>query len=401
MSKSELQNLILIFIVWKLVILLFSNLSQLILCLQTDFLGGGFMQYYRHPNFWGLINFDGEHYLSLAHDGYLPLTYFYFPFYPILVRNFSTVIGGSFFFYALSGLIISNLFFLLALVGIYRLAIYFYNNKTAFMAIILLLCFPTSFFLGSFYNDSLFLALAVWSFYFAIKRNWLPVIILAGFASATRVLGIALGIGIAIEYLFSELQLNQPLPLRGNPPNNILGSVTFKGLVKSILIGVFSMSGMLVYMLYLHKKTGNALEFFTNVSIFGEQRSAAFISLPQVLYRYFFKILPNVDYGYFPAVFTTYLEIVVAILAILLITIMFFKLRASLFIYSFLAFIIPTFSGSFSSMPRYVLAIFPIFILAGQYLSSKSKPIRLTIFSLLLISTFFAVSLFMRGYFVG
>jgi len=392
MSKKELQKIFLIFIIWKLLVIVFSNFGQLLFPLQTDFLGGGLLQYLLHPNFWGFINFDGEHYFSIARDGYMPLTYFYFPLYPILIKILAIVFGGSFTAYAISGLLLSNLFLIIALVGIYKLGKLFYNEKSAFFSILLLLAFPTAFFLGSFYNDSLFLALAVWSFYFAIKKNWLPAIILTALASATRVVGIALAAGVFVEYLFGELRLNQLLPLRVG---------TCKVVAKGLIVGALSVSGLLIYMVYLQNQTGSALEFFNNVTIFGEQRSTAFIMLPQVFYRYFFKILPSINYNYFPAVFTAYLEITSAIFAVIVITIIIFRSRASFTVYSILAFIIPALSGSFSSMPRYLLVIFPIFLMAGKYLSIKSRSFAYTLFALLLLSTFFAVSLFVRGYFVA
>ena len=392
MIKKELRNIILIIIAWKLLVIVFSNLSQLIFPLQTDFLGGGLLQYLLHLNFWGFINFDGEHYFSIARDGYLPLTYFYFPLYPILIKILAIVFGGSFTAYGISGLILSNAFLFIAMVGLYKLAKMLYSEKSAYLTVIFLLTFPTTFFLGSFYNDSLFLAFAVWSFYFAINKNWLPAIILAGLASATRVVGIALAAGIAIEYLFGELRLNQLLLLKER---------TCKVVAKGLIVGVLSVSGLLIYMMYLHNKTGSALEFFRNVSIFGEQRSTDLIMLPQVFYRYFFKILPNINYNYFPAVFTPYLEISSAIFAVIILTIMIFRSRISFTVYSILAFLIPAFSGSFSSMPRYLLAIFPIFLLTGKYLDTKSKAFSYTLFALLLLSTLFAVSLFIRGYFVS
>jgi len=126
MNKKEIGNIILIFVVWKFVIFSFSSLSQIIFPLQTTFLGGGLFNYLRHPLFWGFMNFDGEHYLSIARDGYLPLTYFYFPLYPIIVRLLSNIFGGSFNIYAFIGLVISNLFLIITLIGFYKLENIFY-----------------------------------------------------------------------------------------------------------------------------------------------------------------------------------------------------------------------------------------------------------------------------------
>src|SRR4030042_5864194 len=103
MEKKEFGKLLLIILVWKFIILSFAYVSQLLFPLKTNFLGGGLLNYLRHPLFWGFINFDGEHYLSIARDGYLPLTYFFFPFYPIIIKVLSVLFGGFFNAYALTG----------------------------------------------------------------------------------------------------------------------------------------------------------------------------------------------------------------------------------------------------------------------------------------------------------
>ena len=162
--NNPLIKIALMFATWRIATFLFAAISVGLVPLRShDFLGGTYDHYSQNPLFWGWGNFDGEHYFSIARDGYLPLTYFYFPLYPILIKILAIVFGGSFTAYAISGLLLSNLFLIIALVGIYKLGKLFYNEKSAFFSILLLLAFPTAFFLGSFYNDSLFLALAVWS----------------------------------------------------------------------------------------------------------------------------------------------------------------------------------------------------------------------------------------------
>ena len=49
---------------------------------------------------------------------------------------------------------------------------------------------------------------------------------------------------------------------------------------------------------------------------------------------------------------------------------------AEVFMFAFLSFLLPTLSGSFSSLPRYFVVIFPYFILLGGLLSSILKLLR-------------------------
>lgn len=381
MNKKEFVNLLLIFLLWKLEVIIFTNFSQLIFPLRTDFLGGGLLNYLRNPIFWGNINFDGEHYLSIARDGYLPFTYFYFPLYPILISVLARIVGNSYVSYAWSGIILSNIFCYMAIVGIYRLAKIIFNEKTAIYSICLLFLFPTSFFLGAYYNESLFLFLAVWSFYFAFKKKWLVSFILCGLATSTRLVGIALVPAIFYEYL----QDNK---------NNLFRMKTF-------LYILISFSGILFYMSYLFIKTGDALAFFHNVEIFGGQRSTSLVTLPQVFYRYIFKILPVINYSYIPQSYMTLLELVTAIIFLVGLYYLYKLKKYSFLIYSALAYLIPTLSGSFSSFPRYALAMFPIFYILGKSVSEKSKPFEYILFAVLLTGSFVAVSLFLRGYFIS
>src|SRR3972149_11017505 len=111
MKKSELKFLLTSFLSWRILLLGFVFLAASFFPLQKLFLGGGLENYLRNPYFWSWINFDGEHYLSLVLQGYLPLTYFYFPFYPIVTKLVSFFVGSGIYNVAFSGLLVSSLSF--------------------------------------------------------------------------------------------------------------------------------------------------------------------------------------------------------------------------------------------------------------------------------------------------
>ncbi|MBU0845989.1 hypothetical protein KKH23_02175 [Patescibacteria group bacterium] len=339
--------------------------------------------YLKQPFLWAWGNFDGEHYLSIAYQGYQPLTYFFFPVYPLTIAFIAKFLGESFASLAVSGLLISNISFFVALVGLWKLIELDYKKDIARLTILLLLVFPTSFYFGSIYTESLFLALAVWSFYCARKRKWIAAGTLGVLLTATRVVGLAI-----VPVLLVEAYLQRKEKKKSNLYLVALG----------ILLSVF---GIFAYMIYLNKVTGDPLEFFHNVSIFGQQRSSSLVLLPQVFYRYFFKILPNISYSYFPIVFVTYLEIVTALMFLVLTIASFFRLRLSYAFYLAVGYIIPTLSGSFSSFHRYVLILFPAFILSAIWLSKRKKWVKVIIFSILILGLLVATSLFTRGFWVA
>jgi len=227
------------------------------------------------------------------------------------------------------------------------------------------------------YTESLFLALAVWGMYLARTKKW----ILAGFvialATATRVIGVALVAALAVE-VFMEWKASK------------------KPILTPLLGLLISGMGIGAYIFYIWLRTGDPLNFFNTVSIFGAQRSSNLIVFPQVFYRYIFKVLPNVNYTVLTSFFPANLEFLTGLAFLGLGILAFWKLRLSYAVYLVLGFIIPTLSGSFSSLPRYVLVLFPGFILASLLLS-KNKYLLFAFCALSSILLVISLSLFARG----
>ncbi len=375
MTKDELKIIFLSFFSWRIFLLIFLLLS-IRLPLQRNFLGGGIENYLTAPWFWSWLNFDGEHYLAIAYQGYQPLTYFFFPLFPLLARLVS--VGHSVRNLAVSGLVLSNAAFLLGLCGLWKLIRLDYKKEIAVTTLFLILLFPTSFYFGSYYTESLFFALAIWSFYLARKSKWFISGFLGGLSSLTRILGLALFPALLVEWWPSRRKSWLPL-------------------VWIFLVPL----GLAAYMYYLYIATGDPLNFLHTVGIFGAQRSSNFVFFPQVFYRYFFKILPSLNYSYFPVVFSTYLEIIIASLFLIFSVLSFFRLRLSYSLYLALGFLIPSLAGSFSSFPRYALILFPGFLIVAIWLSGQNKAVKLLVYLLLFATLAVATSLFVRGYWVA
>lgn len=397
-EKRDIYFILKTFTTWRIVLLIVQYFAFRYIPHQENFLGGGMERYVSNPYFWSYLNFDGEHYLSIAVNGYKNLQYFFFPLFPMTVRFVARLFGGSIFVYALVGQFVSNLGLLMALLGMYKLMER--KTKIARNTILLLLLFPTSFYLVSFYTESLFLALCVWSFYFAKERKWFFAFLLAGLCTATRVVGIALVAGIATEYFVKNNIVRLPFK-----------DISFKA-GKLFLYTLVGLSGILGYMYFLKVKVGDPLEFFHSVGIYGEQRSPGFVLLPQVFYRYVFKVLPHINYSYLSVVFTTWLEFIVAAmfgLALGLSTLanlgvkrlQKFFIKWSYLTFSVFTYLIPTLSGSFSSLPRYVLIIFPIFILFSKLSLKFNRKVNIIIYTFLTIALTLFFSLFVRGYWVS
>lgn len=374
MNKSDIVYLIKVLIIWKLIIFLSIYLAPRILVLNQSFLGGRVENYLTNPFFWSATNFDGEHYISIARRGYQNLTYFYFPLYPILIRMlnyFNNLV--------LTGVILSNFFLVSAVVGFYKLLKLDYNNEVVNKSLLLMIFFPASFYFGAVYTESLFLMLTIWCFYFARKKLWLRVGMLGLLACLTRVVGLAIFPAILFEFYL-----------------NYSRTKVKERRIYQLLYILLIPTGIFIYMYYLFIKTGDPLDFMNSVGLFGDQRSAHWVFYPQVLYRYIFKIFPNYNWNYFPGIFTTISEFLISIIFGFLAIASIYKTRISYAIYFLLAYMIPTLAGSFSSMSRYAIVLFPAYIIMARLIDNKLNLKLLLV--IMIIGLFFSNMLFASGY---
>jgi hypothetical protein len=377
--KKDIQFILKSYLFWRFGTIIIAVLSvRLVPLLGENFFGGKLVNYLNNPLVWGWSNFDGEHFTSIALYGYKNLQQFYFPLYPLLIRFVSALFGQELINYVWSGIFISNIALLLALFGLYKLARLDYSEKISKLTVILILFFPTSFYFGAVYTESLFLALAVWSFYLFRKNEFLLASILAMFASGSR----AVGITLLPAFLIGMFVNQKPLK---------------RDLLSLFLIPI----GLLSYIYYLIINWGGPIKLYRAYTLFGEQRADHVVLLPQVFYRYIVKIIPNLTWDYFPFVFTVLLEMATGTLFLYLIIISIRKIRWDYWIFSVLGYLIPTISGSFSSMPRYVILLFPMFFFLAQTFSKMKKSLVVGIFVVMSIILFIAQSLFLRGYFIS
>jgi len=380
-----MKKTISVYLVWRLLIIFFVVLSIKLLPLQTNHLGGGLQNYLEKPLFWWHGNFDGEHYLSIAQHGYKPLQYFFFPVFPNLIRSLNIFFLNTLFNLQFTGILLTSIFSFLSILYLIKLLKLDFKNINRNVFLVIFLIFPTSFYLIAVYTESLFLFLAVFAFYSARSKNWIAASIATAIASATRVVGVSLIAALLVEYVVQ---------------NKLHKKIIIRKYLYLIFLGFIMSLGLLGYMYFLYQRTGDSLVFIHEVEVYGDQRSSSFVLLPQVFYRYFAKILPNLDF-YWPSMFTTFLELTTAIVFLVVIILSFFKLRLSYWTYLTLGYLTPTLSGSFSSLPRYVIVLFPGFILFTQYTQRLPGLVQTTIAAILLLSLTLATGMYARGYWIS
>jgi hypothetical protein len=135
---------------------------------------------------------DSVWFLRIAEKGYVSPSHAdtaFYPLYPLLVKIVGLAFGGN---YVVAGIVISlaaslGAFYLLHLLAEERLGV-----DGARRAVLYLAVFPMSLFLVAVYSESLFLLLALAAFVLAERRQWLPAWGFAGLALLTRIAGLAL-----------------------------------------------------------------------------------------------------------------------------------------------------------------------------------------------------------------
>lgn len=366
-----------LFLTWKLILIIAAYLSIFFIPLAgRNFLGGGFDKYNTTPLFFGWANFDGEHYLSIAQIGYRGLEQAFFPVYPGLMRFLAEQFGVNVTTLTVGGLIISNMSFFLSLLILYKLLKLDYSRSLTILTLVLILIFPTSFYFGAVYSESLFLFLCLLSFYFARKGKWFLAGILGMISSATRIFGILLLPALILE----AWQLRK----------------SWKEVFWIVLIPF----GLITYIFYQWLTVGDPLSFYHLQKIVGPQHESGITTLPQVYFRYI-KMMLTINFTN-PISQTIILEFFVGIIFFLLPIYGYVKkVRLSYLFFALAGFLLPTIQGSFSSIPRYVIVIFPSFLCLAFILQKNPRSVIVVFILASIIFLILETALFLRGYWVS
>ena len=135
--------------------------------------------------------FDTLWYLRIATQGYAPDdgSTVYFPLYPLLIRVLGEVFLDN---YLVAALVISNVAYIGVLFCLYELTEYEFGGASARRSTLYLAIFPTAFFFLAAYTESLFLLLTLAAFLCARDKRWWLAGALGFLASLTRLQGVVL-----------------------------------------------------------------------------------------------------------------------------------------------------------------------------------------------------------------
>lgn len=378
-TKKKISStvfILLAFLLWQSTLIVITPFASKFLPARERFMYSEDSKFTNPKYFWNRANFDGNHYLIVSRNGYDVSRLIIFPFYPKLINFLSPFFSGK---DLIASIFISNIAFLISIFIFYKLIKLDFSESIAKNSILFLFLFPTSFIFGMTYTEGIFLLLLIGSFYSARRGRWFLAGILGGIASYTRLEGIFIFPALFFEW-FEQAKSE---------------SVSEK--IKKFLPTLLVFVGLFVYMRYLSINFNDPFKFLHTKPFFGvENTTNKIILIYQVFYRYFKMVITT---KFDPLYFTVWLELISAVgFIFLLITAFIKKMRLSYLVFSLLAFIVPTLSGSFSSLPRYVLTMFPCFICFGLI---KNKTLKISLAVILGVLMLISTAFFYRGYWIS
>jgi len=326
------------------------------------------------------------------------------------------IFGVNFIFnnYLLTAQIISHLCTLGLVFLSYNLVKKKYSATTAKWILLGLACFPASFYLVSVYTESLFLLLLLLCYWFWQKKAWWPLGLALIALTATRITGIILIPCLMIAHLIQTSQGKwQTLRQKAK-------QAKFWHPILALATGSL---GLIFYMTYLGVNFQQPLLFFQVQDQFGASRQTTLVLWPQVVWRYSRSLISLAQEGQLLnwKGFIYLQEFLLSCLAFLILLWQFLTLKIWVPIYQKLqltklanqaksvlplevvlfglgAYLLPTLTGNFSSMPRYLLLCPALFIGFGLLKSRSLKIILLVISSAILTIN---LLLFTQGWWVA
>jgi hypothetical protein len=308
-------------------------------------------------------HWDAPHYLRIAEVGYVPdepvppecravegkplscddpLFIVFFPFFPAAVAVVAFFVRNL----IVSGLVVSLLSSIAATFFLYRLVERDKGHDHAWRTVLLLLSFPTAYYLSAPYSEALFLFAVVAAMYCARTGAWAGAGLAGALATGTRVTGLALGPALLVE------AFTGPAP-------------KLERARRIAAIGVAS-AGIAVYLLINQIVYGDPLHFLD------VQRSHWF-------QHFVFPWQSIVDAvraliagpGGSTETFIIWGRICGFVFALPVLVLGLRRVRAGDAVYAWTGFLLILSASWLLSLPRYLLVLYPIFIVGADLIRSR------------------------------
>ena len=337
-KQSEIKYILLLFFSTRIILTIIGVFSRTLLERQYG------KQYvwskYLWLDLWGV--WDSFWYIDIAENGYSDVgrnllspeqaNYAFFPLYPMLMRILGTAIGNR---YYIAGVIVSNICLIVAAMLLYRLVQFESGKLIASKSIKYLFLFPTAFIFSGVFTESLYLCLTLFCFYLAQRKQWMFAGVAGFFLALTRSLGVFIILPLLYEYLKER-------------------SFRINKLNFNVLFLLLIPLGLFVFTAYNYSLTGDFLAFKSIQTAWGREPINPFMA-----------IVSGFRQGLFDSDSKKLLEAFFAVIPLVSLIVFFKKIKFAYWLFAMYSILVPL-SAEIDSIPRYVLPIFPLFILLAN-----------------------------------
>lgn len=316
---------------------------------------------------------DSGWYGSLVQFGYpseLSPVYAFFPLFPFLVSTISNI-GINF---IVVGFVINLVATFFASLALYKLSREFLDDKYSLYSVLIFLAFPMSMFLFAFYTEAIFCALSFWAIYFARKQSWAYSAAFGALLTSTRLIGMLILVPIAIEYLRSK-------------------DYNIKKVSWDLAWLFIIPLGLLSYMVFSKIRVGSYLSFLEAYKL-GEWSYQVFnLNFVETIIKSIWQIKYSGE--------ILVLIPVICWLLFLFIAISYRKklpISYTAYVLVYLIFIV--LNSNMTSVNRYVLPLFPIYVATAIYMQKK-EVLLAAVIGLMMMCQGVALVMFSNGYWIG
>ncbi|MEM9777888.1 MAG: mannosyltransferase family protein [Chloroflexota bacterium] len=305
-----------------------------------------------------LARWDSGFYITIVDGGYEMITgqisnIAFFPLYPLLISFTNIFFDNT----LLSGIIVSHVAFFFALVYLYRLTLLVTDdNGTAQRTIYYLSVFPTAFFFSAVYTESLFLCLSVAAIYYAKIKKWEIATIFTLLVGVTRITGILVFGVVGLEWLASH----------GWTISTCYKKEAWVNLWEGIKEDWFNLSllllaplGFFSHMMFLNNQFQDPIAFWSVQSAFNRQADG-----PVAIFLRDFGPLLSQNFWIGDIWWNVLFDSIAIIFALGAAPFVYKRFGEGMALFIVLSVLVPLASGT-GSMTRYILVLFPLFMMLG------------------------------------
>jgi hypothetical protein len=302
------------------------------------------------PDIFRAFNtWDTQHYLLLSQRGYgvNPMSNAFYPLYPYLIWALTPFFFGK-------GLIaaycIANVLSLLVPVYMYKLCCLFHTKDQAFRATVLLLSFPTAFFLSVAYTEALYLSLCLMAFYYLFKEDVPKASLFCFLLPLTRAQALLFVVPIGVRFLHALSSGNEHPRVRA-----VRAARTF------LPPAVATLVGMAAYFLFCRWQLGGFLEGLNAQSLYVAHNSLGNLLSP---YQWFLDNFVNIDlqlHGFANSM----MDRAAFLLCLPLLPGVYRTQPGALFAYAAVTLLVPALAGNLMSYTRMLFVVFPMYMYVG------------------------------------